>query len=526
VHSQAFDVDGRIIYFYSNKSEYLIENILTYNKDINEKSDIDFTFLQSTNKRSYTSDLLKATGFTNDVLSYNSIGSAKINYPVIHESWDRQLLSYMGRARLNLANKYLITVTGRLDGSSVFASNRKWGFFPSAAAGWKVHKEPFMQSQTIINELKLRTSYGSIGNEAIKPYQTQYTSEEHNYAFGNETEVGYLPGSTLYNPDLIWETSTSFNLGIDYGIANNLFVGNVEVYNTKTTDLLIQRSLSGISGYKYIIDNIGEVQNQGIELNLTTNVLKRENYDGDIILNFSRNRNKILDLFGEVDRFGNKLNDLAGKRFIGEPIDVIYDYQFDGIWQEYDDIENSYEPLALPGQIRVADINNDSLINENDKVVITKDPKWIGSVAAKLRIYQFTLYADLYIVHGAKKLNPFLYSYNHGGSMQGILNGIKIDYYTPENPSTEHPRPMRSKQVSYLTAYAVKDASYVRLRTLSLSYQVPENMIKRLKMTDFSIYSTFSNPFTWTKYLSYSPENNAGQYPDSKSFIIGVKMTL
>lgn len=526
LHSRASSVDGKATLYSENKSEYLVENILTYDKDINADFHFDITLMQSANKRTFVSDYTYATGFPNDILGYDAIASASTILPVEREAWERTLLSYMGRFRLNAFNRYLFTLTERADGSSVFATDNKWAYFPSVAFGWKLHREAFMEPLHFINELKLRASYGSIGNEAINTYQTLGLASEANYVFGDETASGYLPGESLFNPDLKWETSTTFNIGTDFGLINNLFVGSFEFYSTKTTDLLVERTTPGGTGYTKMISNIGETQNRGIELSLTSNIIRKTNYDWSVTLNYSKNKNQIKKLFGEVDSVGNPINDLTNSWFIGEPIDVIFTYQADGIWQESDDIANSHMPNAEPGRIRVADVNNDGEIDADDRVVIHRTPKWIGSLSTNIRIYNFEIYADLYTVQGPKRVNPFLYNYNYGGTLQGTLNGIKVDYWTPENPSTTYPRPRNSLPDAYFYSAAVKDASYVRLRTLSVSYRFPKKIIEPVRIADLTLYATFTNPITWTDYLSYSPENDANDYPDSKSYIIGVKITL
>ncbi len=263
VHSAAFNVNGRAVLFSDVREEYMIENILTYeNTFAAGKHNFDVTLLQSANERNYNNATTEATGFPNDLLGYEGIASASTILPVRRTAWDRTLLSYMGRVRVNFFDKYLITFTGRADGSSVFAPDNKWGFFPSVAFGWKAHMEPWLAELDLINEFKIRASYGSIGNEAISPYQTLGLASEANYIFGGITAGGYQAGSALFNPDLRWETSTTLNLGLDFGLFRNFLVGSFEFYDTETTDLLVDRTTPGGTGYSSIISNIGKVRNR------------------------------------------------------------------------------------------------------------------------------------------------------------------------------------------------------------------------------------------------------------------------
>jgi TonB-linked SusC/RagA family outer membrane protein len=525
LHSGAFNVSGRGVLFSDARDEYLIENIVTYESDFaDEKHHFDVTLLQSANERNYNNSTTQATDFPNDLLGYNGIASASTILPVGRVAWDRTLLSYMARVRVNLYDKYLITLTGRADGSSVFASDNKWGVFPSAAFGWKAHLEPWMQDLDYINEFKIRASYGSIGNEAISPYQTLGLASEANYIFGGVTAGGYQAGSGLFNPNLRWESSTTFNIGLDFGLFNNFLVGSFEFYNTETTDLLVDRTTPGGTGYNSIISNIGKVRNRGIELLLTSNLVRKNNLSWSVTAAFSQNRNEILDLFGELDDDGNPIDDIDRRRFIGHPINVIFQFLYDGIWQTEDAIADSHMPDSEPGRIRVQDVNGDNRIDIEDQVIINADPDWYGTLSTNFQLGGLELYAELYTVQGAQRSNGFLADYNSGGTLQGVLNGIKVDYWLPENPTGTFPRPRRSQADPFIWSAAVQDASYVRLRTLQLAYHFPGKWLDKLGLPNLTIYGTATNLFTWTDYLSYSPEVNINGYPDGKSFVFGLKI--
>jgi outer membrane receptor protein involved in Fe transport len=351
---------------------------------------------------------------------------------------------------------------------------------------------------------------------------------------------GALPGDLLPNPDLSWETSTTFNVGLDFGLLNNRISGTVEYYNTKTTDLLTDVTLGGTSGFNRMITNGGESKNSGVELLLTGHIIRNQNLNWSVTTSFTKNTNKLLKS-GIIDGSGNPKDDLSRNRFVGNSINVIRTMLFDGIFQTDEEALASaqgtlggtvtpFTPLAVlkAGTIRIKDIDGDGRITDADNVIINTDPKWFAAVSTNLAYKNFELLADLYIVEGATKRNPFLGDFNEGGTLQSYRNGIKVNYWTPENPSTTHPRPnyASGQGPAHTGLLTIADASYVRLRTLSLGYNVPTALLDRLKISSFRFYVTATNLFTITKYKSYSPENNPNDFPDTKGFTFGINLGL
>jgi len=204
----------------------------------------------------------------NDFFGINSLGSA-LQAEVGRDLTDRKMVSFMGRLNYSLFDKYLFNFTFRADGSSVFGSSNKWGYFPSAALAWNLHKESFMQNLHWLNIAKIRLSYGQIGNQAINPYGSLAIADNAFYVTGSTPLVGYLPGSSLPNPNLKWETTTTLNAGIDFGIFKSRLSGSIEYYKSNTTDLLVDRKIPTVLGYSNIPDNLGEIQNTGIEASLS-----------------------------------------------------------------------------------------------------------------------------------------------------------------------------------------------------------------------------------------------------------------
>lgn len=544
-HSTGKNTNGLARISNSLRENFLIENIVRYENQFNENNKLDVTLMQSIDERKFSSTTSTGTDFSNESLGYNGISSALNVLPVGRYAEERKLVSFMARARYGFKDKYLFTATARADGSSVFAEGNKWGFFPSMAFAWKLHNEDFLKDSNVVDQLKFRLSYGAIGNEAIRPYQTLGTASEFLYVFNGVSQSGYLPSTVLPNPDLRWETTTSFNIGLDYMFLDNILSGTFEFYSTSTKDLLVQRSVSGITGYTSTFDNAGEVKNSGFELNLTGNIIRKEDLRWSITAMYSNNNNNIEDLYG-LDENGEPINDEGRGYFVGQPTSVIYQYAFDGIWQEGEDYANSPQANPessntqtdlAPGNIRIKDLQGrdddgnltglpDGKITADDRVFTNPNPDWFASLSTTLFFKGFDLFADFYFVQGAMKVNPYLADFNAGGTLQGVLNGIKVPYYTPENPSSSYPRPRSSQSDSYLWSLAVQDASYVRLRTLSLAYNFTYSLMSTTKVDGIQLYVTANNLFTITDYKSYSPEINNDGYPDAKAFTIGLRVNF
>lgn len=507
--------------------DYLLENVLTYEHKWEKRHQLDITLVQSINAIRTTRNVMSGSGFSSDDLGYNNISSASVTNPSERTITPRHLVSFMGRIRYNLMDKYLFSLSARVDGSSVFGSNNKWGCFPAGSFAWRINQEEWLTDVQWLTNLKLRASYGLVGNQAISPYQTQGVVDSYYFKFGdNDAVVGYLPGSQLPNPNLKWETTASLNIGLDMGFLQDRITGVVEYYHSTTRDLLMAASINQTSGYTSQLRNVGSVLNQGVEVTLGFVPVKRKNVRWDINVTMSHNRNTILALNGDVDENGNPKDDLTNKWFIGHGIDAYFDYQFDGIYQLGDeDINPDHSTYPQPGDIRVRDINGDGQITPDDRVIIERAPKLIGSLGTTLTCYGVDLALDFYGVYGSVKQNAYLYSSNQGGDLHGNRNGMKVNYWTLENPSTTAPRP-RDATIDYFSSLSYQDASYLRLRTLTVGYTFPKKWMEKAHISKLRIYFTASNVFTMTKFLSYSPELSAGSYPEPRTFIGGINLSI
>lgn len=539
LHSAGVTPNGSASVANTLREEYLIENILNYSGQSGSNHKFDVTLVQSVNQRNTSRTTSTGTGFGNDILGYDGITNALI-FKTSRVEEQYRLASFLGRIRYTLMDKYLLTFTARQDGASVFGENKKWGFFPAASVAWQIHKETFLKNVKAIDQLKLRLSYGAVGNQSLDPYTTLGVVSSLPYVYGGAIVGGALPGSVLPNPNLTWETSTTFNLGLDFGLINNRITGTVEFYNTKTTDLLTDISLGGTSGFSSMITNGGESKNSGIELLLTGHIIRNKNLNWSVTTAFTKNKNKILKT-GIVDVNGNPKDDLGRNRFVGQPINVIRTMLFDGIFQT--DAEAIASPqgtlggtvtpftnltVLKAGTIRIKDVNGDGRITDADNVILDANPKWYAAISTNLEYKNFELLADLYIVQDIWKSNPYLGNFNEGGTLQSYRNGIKVNYWTPENHSNTHPRPNYGSGTgpAHTGVLTIADASYVRLRTLSLGYNLSSSLLGKLKMGSLKIYITANNLFTATKYKSYSPENNPNDFPDTKGFTFGINVGL
>jgi outer membrane receptor protein involved in Fe transport len=348
---------------------------------------------------------------------------------------------------------------------------------------------------------------------------------------------GNLPGGLLPNPNLTWETTTTFNLGLDFGFLQNRITGTVEYYDMHTRDLLTNIPLGGTSGFSSMITNGGEIRNKGLEALVTGHILRDGPLKWSMTASFTRNRNTLLKS-GIVDENGLPKDDISSNRFIGHGVNVIYTKLFDGIFQTDDEakqsgqgskggtIKNPFQSDATlhAGAVKVKDVNGDGVIDINDNVIINAAPDWFGSLSSSLSYKGWELMADVYTVQGVTKYNPYMGQFNEGGYNTAVRNGIKRDYWTPENPSNTYPRPNYSTKAANVELLGLADASYVRLRTLSLGYTLPQLAVRRIGLQSAKVYVNGNNLLTITDYKSYSPENNPNDFPDAKGFTMGLNL--
>ncbi|MCV9387422.1 SusC/RagA family TonB-linked outer membrane protein [Reichenbachiella ulvae] len=512
---------------YQDSEQFQLENIITYDLPLDgSKHGVNITAVQSMMEENYNDTRIRGAGIPNDLLGIYGLETALTFLPEVGGN-QKQLLSYVGRVQYDYDGRYYINASFRGDGSSVFGANNKWAYFPAVAVGWNIYRENFMTSLDMVSNLKLRASYGSVGNTAIPAYRSQALAVQRDYLFNDQKSVGYIAGSELPNPDLRWETSTTLNLALDFGLFTNRISGTVEWYDTRTTDLLVRQSVD-VPGYSSTLSNIGEVQNRGLELALNAIVVETQDFNFSLGANITRNRNEIISLYGEdADGDGVEDDDIANRWFIGRPIDVTYGYLPVGIFQYGEDIANSHQPDQQPGTVKLYDRDpEDGLLNDTDRVIRNTAADWYGSFTANAGYKGFDLSATVYTVQGVLRNNPFLYGYNEGGSLRGIYNGVKQDYWTPENQTGNWPRPSEANDPDYIWTLGMQDASYIRLQNVTLGYTLPSSVLERINMTKIRVYVSGQNLFTWTDFQSYSPEKNPNDYPEARTIIGGLQIAF
>ncbi|MFA6719047.1 MAG: TonB-dependent receptor, partial [Prevotella sp.] len=414
----------------TERQSYTIENIITYARDFG-KHHFDLTGLYATSRNKYQNSTAAASKFINDELLWFNLNGGETATVGSNASL-YTTLSQMGRLNYSYDSRYLFSFTVRRDGSSVFGDSNKWGVFPSLAVGWNIANEAFMQPmQSWLNTLKLRLSYGKAGNEAISSYQTLSKMDTNSLAMGGSTVSVLYPNGRLGNSGLTWETTKTFNVGIDFGILNNRINGNLDFYLSRTTDLLLQRNLPKVSGFSNVYANMGETRNKGIELTVNSKNIVTKDFTWGSSLVFSWNKNEIVDLYGD------KQDDLGNRWFIGQPIGVIYDYTKVGIWQEDEIAEGkqlNWDPIAKAGDIKLADLNGDHKIDDSDRRVLGQtSPKWIGGLTNTFTYKNLSLNIFIQTTQGIMRNNALIAM---AGDEMGRRNTTtEIGYWTPENKS-------------------------------------------------------------------------------------------
>ena len=471
---------------------YTLENILTYDKIFNEKHRLNLTGLQAIQQDRSERTNISVLGIPAASQLYHRLGDASQITGANTDLIEWALLSYMGRINYGFKDKYLVTATLRADGSSRFGSNTKWGYFPSVAFAWNITNEPFMANSNI-DLMKLRVSYGSIGNQGIDPYQTQPLLGRTVYAFGNTPAFGFRP-NTIGNPDLRWESSATFNVGLDFGLIKGRLSGSMEYYNTRTTSLLAPQPLPNSTGFGGYTTNIGETQNTGFELTLNSINIDRTNFRWSTDVIFNTNREQIISLAnGRVD-------DIAAGRFIGQPLSVFFDLKKVGIWQTDEaDVAQSFGDR--PGEIKIEDFNSDGRINANDRQILgSAVPDFILGLTNRFNYKAFDFSFFIFARVGQMLRSDF---HSANNSLFGRYNNLDVDYWTPNNPTNEFPRPNQNQEFpKYNTSMTYFDGSFVKIRNINFGYTLPSALATKFKMQSLRIFTSIQQPFIFAEYRS------------------------
>jgi len=512
----------------NNTFKWTWQNILSYNKDFGDHN-LQVTAATETvsfrRERGYQSatDLLLGNSWwwtlTSGQQDLLIAPSGDENYLQLVES---QLSSFIGRIHYGFQGKYLVTLTGRYDGASQLAE--KWDFFPSASVAWRLSEESFMDNVEAISNLKLRFGYGITGNQSVSPYAAlgSIIRTPMYYEFGPDPYLGYRTGY-LDNPDLTWETTKAMNLGLDFGLFRNRVSGSIELYSTETIDLLQNRTLPPTSAVPEITQNVGETMNQGVEVTLRTVNVSTSDFTWSTDLTFAANREEITFLVGGVEQ------DIGNGWFVGHPVSVFYDYDMIGIWQE-DELDDALLYGREPGDLKLRDVNGDTLISDLDRVVLGNPrPRWTAGLNSVMRYKGFDLTIFVYARMG----------HMISDGIEGVWspdrreNSMERDYWTPNNPTNEYPRlnpGLTRSGWSEATVLRYKDGSFVKIRDITLGYTLPQELTQRAFISKARVYVTLKNYFAFGKYYSegrYDPEyRGALSKPIPKMIAFGANLSF
>lgn len=490
----------------NQETGYTLENIVNYNKTFGTKHNFGFTGLQSI--QSFREERLRAevANLPYESQLFYNLGTAQVRGGLNSRLIEWTLASFMGRVNYDFDNKYLFQATLRADGSSRLSEGNKWAYFPGISVGWRILEEPFMQNVSFFDELKIRASYGSVGNTSIAPYQTAGALARTVYAWGETPAFGFGLNQ-IPNGDLGWEISSTTNIGVDFSILNGRFSGAVEVYRTNTTDLLLARNLPFTSGYNSVLQNIGATQSDGIEFSLGANILNNpKGLQWSIDFNISSYNEKIKEL-ALKDENGNSIDDIGNRWFIGQPIRVFYDFEKIGIYQANEvDLAKAAEN-KVPGEIKLKDQDGDGIITANDRIILGTDvPDFLGGITNRFSYKGFDLSFFFFFRQGSMIGSAF----HTSGSINGLFgryNNLNVDYWTPNNPTNAFPRPNENQEFPRNgSTLGYFDGSFIKLRNVSFSYTVPTAVAEKLKMSRLKVYASGQNLLLFSPYKTFDPE--------------------
>ena len=519
--------------------DWVIENTLNYAQTFGEKHVLSGLIGYTTQKHSFNNMFGEARGFANDEIKTLNAGTM---YALTSNDSEYSMISYLGRVNYAYNDKYLLTATFRGDGSSRFGMNRRWGTFPSVSAGWRVSQEKFMQRFKQISDLKIRAGYGIVGNNRIGDYSAIGLLNSGFYPTGNTLQNTANP-NTMENMDLGWEKTRQYNLGFELGIVNDRIRIEGDFYDSQSIDLLLNVPLPVITGYSTQIQNIGKVQNRGMEFLVTTRNLIGD-FKWSTNFNISFNKNKVLAV-GPDNRpiYGSAPN--ANNAFIttiGSPIASFYGYRYEGVFMSQEELDR-YPHLSADkvGDGRYADLNGDGVLDQNDKTILgDNNPDFLAGMTNNFSYKNFSLGVQFTASYGAKL---FSFYKRMVGIYHGDRNGMieQVDRWrSPEQPGDGvHFRATRTPsgwQRDPSSAW-IQDASYLRLRNVNLAYDFNKSFAEKLRLRALRVYVTGTNLFTITKYTGYDPETSSEGtgltkggdylgYPTARTFIFGANFTF
>jgi TonB-linked SusC/RagA family outer membrane protein len=524
---------------------WLNENTLTYDKAFGNHF-LNVLVGYTTQYSNGEAETAGSKNFVSDATTYNSLQSGSQTLTPTSSAYSWALNSYLARINYSYAHKYNLTLSGRADGSSRFGAGNKWGYFPSAGISWNASEEDFIKQVTAISNLKVRFSAGQTGSQEIGQYQSLATLSPVNYDFNSALVTGFA-ANRLSNPNLKWEKTSQFDGGFDLGLLGNRINLVFDAYYKKTNDLLLSIPIPLSTGYSSSLQNIGSVENKGLEIGINTENITGNRFTWKSSIVYSLNRNKVLSLGGsEISFFPGIPNAALGFLQpvivkVGLPLGTFWGYKTAGIFQNASDIANSptldTKANTKPGDRKYADVNGDGKITPADKVALgNTQPKFIGSFTNTFAYKHFDLLVFLQGSYGNKIYNALQQQLEITNLTSNAWADI-ANRWTPTNPGNTVPRATNSP-VGQMSDRYIQDGSYLRLKNLVLGYNFSNDLLNKIYVKQVRIYVSAQNLATWTKYKGYDPEVNSfeqnntaqgidyGAYPNYRTFLVGLNVTL
>lgn len=515
---------------------WTLDNMITYDRTFVEKHKVGVTLLQTASSWNIEESSMNANNIAKPSYLWNAFGSVDIlnkdNKAGMGSGLtERQLTSYMVRLNYGFDERYLLTVSGRWDGASQLSEGHKWDFFPSAALAWRINQESFLKDVSWISNLKLRLGFGTTGNAAVSPYATKGDITSIYLPFnGMSNQIGYTTNEPYYmkdqlimaNAKLGWEKTTQYNLGIDFGFLNNRISGSIDTYVSRTKNLLMNMTIPTLTGFPSTYANVGKTSNHGVELTLNLIPVQLRDFSWDSNFNLAWQKDKIDELaYGKNDMVDNAW-------FIGKSINVYYGYANAGIWQDTPEDRAEMEKWNAngykftPGNVRPKDQDGNYTMDVNDRVVLgNKDPRWTMGWSNNFNYKGIDLGISLYGRMG--------YTASLGGeALTAHSNQHEVSYWTPNNPGAEFQKPILGQATSgsgddFSGLLGFKDASFLKVRNISLGYNIPKNICAKAGIGNLKVYAQAVNPFSIYQSISwYDLDVNATYY--NRSFVFGIEI--
>ncbi|WP_200890765.1 SusC/RagA family TonB-linked outer membrane protein [Pedobacter lusitanus] len=512
-------------------NSWQFENYLTYNKQFSKIHSINAMGGVSWQHMDRFENQASTQGFDDPYFKFNNLGAGSSPQAPSSIGQAYGLNSYFARINYGLMNKYLITFTGRADGSSKFGSANQYAFFPSAALAWKVMEEDFMKSVPAISNLKIRASYGATGNSEIPAYRALAGMGNYNVIFDGVRNIG-IGTNRMANSTLQWEKTKQIDLGLEVGLFSNRLNFELDLYRRRVNGMLLDAPLPYSSGYSSIFSNVGSMENKGVEFSINSTNIKTDNFTWSTTFNISVNKNKVLALASGDIFSGN------GIIRVGEPVGSFFGRVQLGTWGSNEAAEAKRYNM-LPGDIKYQDLNNDGKINDLDRTIIGKGiPDGYGTLLNTFQYKSWSLTVDLQYMYGNDVLDRSIHS---AEDRQGIANSYKtvLNAWTETNQNTPiaQIRPINAYYTTNNDSHKVTDGSFIRGRNLLLAYTFPSKTVSALKLNRLRVYGSVQNFFLATKYKGYDPEvSNSGapfdqglalyDYPKPRVFMIGINVGL